>query len=155
MLEASIIINLSLIIYQDLRSQLVYWFLFPTLGLLLAYLHFSHSDWYNFIIAISLNIVLVFSITLILLIYSKFKIKRPFFKEVFGLGDLFFFLAIAVGFPSITFIVVFVLSIIFSLVTGILLIKKQTIPLAGFMSIFMMVLLATNWIFNTVNLYII
>ncbi|WP_281987679.1 hypothetical protein [Aquimarina aggregata] len=157
-LKGLIIFNLGYITYQDIKSRTVYWFLFPTLMLLLGYLHYSNTQQIQFLTAIAINITLVLAILAILYLYTVLKIKRPFFKEVFGLGDGLFFLAIALAFPTISFIILFVSALIFSLVTWLVLKNKalhKTIPLAGYMSAFLLFIFIGNWTTNTINLYLI
>ncbi|WP_299223275.1 hypothetical protein [uncultured Aquimarina sp.] len=104
-----------------------------------------------------MNTGLILSILLVLYLYTLIRIKRPFFKEVFGIGDALFFLALAIAFPTITFIILFVFSLLFSL--GIWLIAKNntkynTIPLAGYMSLFLILIFMGSWITHKINLYL-
>ncbi len=155
-LKSLILFNLGFISFQDLKNREVYWFLFPLLIILLGYLHYSNTSQINFVISSGINLVLIFSIIAILYIYTLLKIKRPFFSEVFGIGDALLFIAIALAFPTITFVIIFVFSIFFSLAVWIILkntLKHKTIPLAGYISIFMILIYLGDWIIDTVNLY--
>jgi len=157
-LKGLVIFNLGYIAWQDLNKREVYWFLFPSLFIVLGMLHYNHVLPVHFKNAIVINLGLIFSIVSILYIYSLVRIKRPFFKEVFGLGDALFFVTFAIAFPTATFIVFFVFSLLFSL--GIWLIikknsKHNTIPLAGYMSLFLILIFIGNWITDAINLYVI
>lgn len=69
-----------------------------------------------------------------------------------GLGDILFFYAFGTGFQTVTFIVLLACSILFSLFTFLILknrLKLKTVPLAGFMGLFLMVVLAMGEVFNT------
>jgi len=153
-----IILNLGYITYQDIKYREVYWFLFLSLLIILGYTHYTNVLPLHFKNAILINIGIILSIVSVLYVYTLIRIKRPFFKEVFGLGDALFFLAIAVAFPTISFTILFVFSLLFSL--GIWFViknnsKHNTIPLAGYMSIFFMLIYLSSWTTNIVNLYII
>ncbi len=157
-LKALIIITLGFILIQDHKNREVYWFLFPGIMLLLGLLHYYNSLLINFSISIITNLLFVFVLLCILYLYTIIKIKKPFFKEVFGIGDVLFFTGIAVAFPTITFIIIFVFSILFSILVWAILKRKseyQTIPLAGYMSLFLLLLLVGNWSSNIINLYLI
>lgn len=153
-----IMFNLGYITYQDLKKREVFWFLFPTLLILLGIEHYKNVMPIHFKNAVFVNIGLVLLIIGIQYVYNAIKIKRPFFKEVFGLGDALFFVAFAVGFSTITFIILFSCSLIFSLALW-LIIKRNSLhthaPLAGYISIFLALILLGNWITNTINLYLI
>ncbi|WP_109301628.1 hypothetical protein [Aquimarina sp. AU474] len=156
--KALIILNLGWIVYQDLKSRAVYWFLIPSLIVQLGYLHYTNVLQTNFLSAIIINIGIIFAIISILYLYAILKIKKPFFKEVFGLGDMLFFLALAIAFPTITFIVVFVFSLFFSLFLWLTFKNKSkyhTLPLAGYMALFLILILIGNWLTNAANLYLI
>ncbi len=156
-LKGLILFNLGYIAQQDLKNREVYWFLFPSILVLLGFNHYKNSLPINFINTSLINTMLVVLIIAVLFLYSSLRIKRPFFKEVFGLGDALFFLVLAIAFPTVTFTILFVLSLIFS--TGVWLILKNnsrytTIPLAGYMSLFLIFILIGAWSTNSINLYI-
>lgn len=158
LLEGLLVIQLGAISFQDIKDREVYWFFFPIVSMILGYIHYSKVEWINFQNAILINLVLLSIILSILYLYTRIRIKKSFFKEVFGLGDLLFFVALGIGFPTITFIILFTFSIIFSLIVWMLFKNKRkhnTVPLAGYMSIFLMIVLMANWIFKASNLYMI
>lgn len=156
-LKGLILLNLGYITWQDLLNREVYWFLFFSLFISLGFLHYNNVLFIHFKNSILINTSLIVSIITVLYMYSAIKIKRPFFKEVFGIGDAFFFLAFAIAFPTVSFTILFVFSIIFSLVLWMILKKNSkhnTIPLAGYMSLFLVLVFSFNWISNSINLYI-
>ncbi|WP_299600639.1 hypothetical protein [uncultured Aquimarina sp.] len=158
LLKGLIILNLIYIIVQDIKNRKVYWFLFPSLLMLLGYLHYKNVLPIHFKNSIVINIGVIVSIMLILYAYARIIMKRSFFKDVFGLGDALFFTVLAVAFPTISFIILFVFSILFSLFTWLITkknAKHETIPLAGYMSLFFIFIFLGNWITDTINLYII
>ncbi len=158
LLKIIIISVLIIIMYQDLKDREVTWFIFPILIGLLGLLHYHHTQRINFLYAILINAGILVVIMGLLYLYTLIKIKRPFFEEVFGVGDLLFFVALAIGFPTMTFIVLFVFSLIFSLLVWLMIKKKakhNTVPLAGYMSVFLTMTFIMQWITNTLALYLI
>ncbi|WP_103069706.1 hypothetical protein [Aquimarina sediminis] len=149
---------LGIIAYQDFKDRKVYGFVFPVLIGLLGLLHYQNVNHINFLYAVLINLGVLIVIMGILYLYTLIKIKRPFFEEVFGVGDLLFFLALGVGFPTVTFIILLVFSLLFSLVAW-LVVKKSakhnTIPLAGYMSVFLGVICIAYWSTNILTLYLI
>ncbi|GAA4276414.1 hypothetical protein [Aquimarina mytili] len=152
------ICTLAVIIYQDLKDREVYGMAFPVLISLLGTLHYHHTSQIDFLYAILINIALLIVIVGLLYVYTLIKIKKPFFKEVFGWGDVLFFIGLAIGFPTVTFIIIFVFSLIFSLLVWLVLknqAKHNTVPLAGYMAVFLGVVFIANWMINTLTLYVI
>ena len=151
-----LISGLFLILYQDVKERAVWWFLFPLFALSAGYLHFRQS-----LVDIFLHQILInFSIVLILFsgafIYSRHKIKVNFFEEAIGLGDLLFFLGLAVAFPSEAFMVILVFSMIFSLLLHVFVSRTnemKTVPLAGYASLFLISIYLSNWLGLYKNLY--
>ena len=95
---------------------------------------------------IILNIVF-FLITLsILMIYMSVKSKKFLnpFQHYFGLGDLLFYVAISPLFLVKNYILFFILSLLFAILMQFGLkkiIKEKTVPLAGFASLFLFIIL--------------
>lgn len=78
------------------------------------------------------------------------KILNPF-ENYFGLGDLLFYLAITPLFLLQSYVVFFILSMIFAIVLQIALskiVKKETVPLAGFASLLLMLLVISDTVLN-------
>lgn len=157
-LKAIILLSFALITYQDIKDRMVWWWLFLTLGGILGYTYYSRiSVWSIYAYSILANLLLISTIILILYLFSKLILRKAFFKEAFGLGDLLFFFAIALGFPTVTFIVLFSFSILFSLVIHLILNRKHKykyVPLAGYMSAFFSIVYFCNLVFNYPNLYL-
>ncbi|KAA1247611.1 hypothetical protein [Aquimarina sp. RZ0] len=157
-LKGLIIYNLGYIAYQDLKSREVYWFLFLSLIILMGLQHYLQVLPIHFINAILINLVIIFIIIALQYIYTIIKIKRPFFKEVFGLGDALFFVSMAIAFPTITFNILFAFSLFFSLSIWLIFKNKsfhQNPPLAGYMAIFLLLIFIGSWSTHIINLYLI
>lgn len=152
-----ILITLAWIAYQDIKDRQVYLFLLISLiaSGLLSFL--NNSTIANFINNIITNLSILLVIVLILWFYSKFRMKLELSKAL-GLGDVLFFIYLAVGFPTITFLVLYSFSLLFSLLLFLILkskMEEKTVPLAGFQSIFIFVILLVNLATNMLNLYVI
>lgn len=144
--------------FQDFRDREVNWVLFPLLGLVLGLCHLFHVDLSLFFASVLGNILVVSCILIILWAITKYIFKKNFLNVSFGLGDVLFFYALALGFPTVTFIYLLVGSICFSLAAFAVVnrfIKMETVPLAGLMSIFLMAVTLLTLLSNTPSLYII
>ncbi|WP_156772410.1 hypothetical protein [Urechidicola croceus] len=77
-------------------------------------------------------------------------------NETFGMGDALFFLCIAVGFPTVTFLILFSFSLFFAITIFSVLKKSQqynTVPLAGLQSVFLAIIFLIDWSFDVINIY--
>ena len=157
LIKMCVMISCAVIIYQDLKDRSVIWTLFPMLGILLAYLHIQYLGWELFLAYALVNCLLISMIILLMFVYTKAILKKPFLNHSFGLGDLLFFYAFALGFPSVTFLILFAGSVLFaSLVFYLYRIKKaaDTVPLAGLMGIFLLCAITISLIPNSPSLYL-
>lgn len=128
---------LAVIIYQDITSRAVYWFLFPLLALVLGGLFLKYYPEPSAILhAILLNGILVSIILITLFLYTKLIAGQKFLNHSFGMGDLLLFYALCVGFPTVTFVFLLATCLAFSLITFTALkskLKDKSVPLAGLM----------------------
>lgn len=116
------------------------WILFPLLGILMGALYYWHTIPQIYLTNTVINFAFVTLTIGILYIYCKLIAKEIFINQSFGMGDLFYFYAFALGFPTITFIVLFAFSLVFSLLIFLFLKKRlhlKTVPLAGLMALFL------------------
>ena len=142
---------------EDFRDRKVYWFWFPVLGASLYALYYSHSkESLLSLLNISLNLLFLAGVLTILFLYTKTVRKQKFLDYSLGLGDIFIFACIAIGFPTITFLVLFPCSLLFSLLAYIFLKGKMhhnTVPLAGFIAVFIMGVLTFSLFIDQISLY--
>jgi|TARA_R110000851_G_scaffold327695_1_gene497517 hypothetical protein len=143
--------SLAFILFQDYRNRQVYTFLFPIFGILGSYLFFLNSkiEYYFFSVCINLGIILI--VVLLNYLFAEVVLKMKLLNEAMGLGDIFFFIAFAISFPTVTFINFFVFSILFTFVihfalSKLLKNKNRYIPLAGYMSLFLMGIYSVSWL---------
>ncbi len=147
----------GLIAFQDFRERAVSWVLFPLVGFLLGFLYLDSTSYEQYALFALVNILLVSGMLLILYLYTKHLAKMKFLNTSFGLGDLLFFYAFALGFPTMTFIVLFSGSILFSLM--VFLFSKtrtqmETVPLAGLMGLFLMGVVLASFFPQVPSLYL-
>ncbi|MEN1784423.1 MAG: hypothetical protein AAGF77_04710 [Bacteroidota bacterium] len=142
---------------QDFKERQVYGFLFPVLAIILGYAHvLVGPSWAVTALQMALNMLLVTLVVTIAYGYTKFLKKQAFLNHSLGLGDILFFGAMAVGFPSTVFLVLFTGALLFSLLVFWALrahFKDGTIPLAGLMGLFLIAVLGVSLLFKQPLLY--
>jgi hypothetical protein len=154
-----LLLTLSIIFYQDFKERRVWAFLFLLFGLLGSYLFYRDSEWEFYKLSILINLGIIIIVLLMNYLFARFILKKRFLKEALGLGDVLFFLAFAISFPTVTFINFFVFSILFTFVFHIVL-KNVSIswhknpPLAGCMSLFLIAVYLTKWLGLYESIYV-
>lgn len=153
-LKLILILVFIIVLYQDFNNRLVYWFLYPIIGILAFAIQL-----YNLpltIVFFNLGFNLLF-VTLILGVsYLYVRYRNLDFKNAIGIGDILFFVFISCTFSIVSFFVLFVFSLLFSLIVHLVLSDKkeeQTVPLAGYMSLFFGVVYAVSFCCNSTFLY--
>ncbi|MDD7886024.1 hypothetical protein [Flavivirga sp. 57AJ16] len=147
-------VSLLFVFFQDFKERLVYWFLFPIIGLLCAWLFYNNTLPELFYNALKMNLAFILIFVLIISLYAKLKLKTSILKTV-GLGDLLLFVAVSFICTTVSFIVLFISALIFSLVLHLALSKNKkvmTVPLAGYMSLFFLAIYLVQWS-GYVNIY--
>lgn len=148
-------ILLLLIIVQDFQFRAISWIWIPLLFLSVLIKSFILSDQEMILDSILQNVLFIFLQITILIIY--FSIKRKKFESVInsyiGWGDILFFLAIAPALCFGNFLLFIVFSILVILISysALSLFKIKTdkqIPLAGLQSIFLLIWLGIEWVFD-------
>jgi hypothetical protein len=138
----------GIVAYQDFKDRTVLWILFPIIAVLLILIHSQRVAWESVLFFSGINLLLVGMVLCILWLYTKWIMKVTFLNHAIGLGDILFLIAFATGFPTVTFIILLVGSLLFSIAAYSALrgfFKMETIPLAGLMGIFLIgVLLFSN-----------
>ena len=135
-----VIVTISLvnIFWEDFKSREVHLFWFFILLLSASFLYLEKTIWQVFFISSLINLTIIIIISFITFLYIKFKLKMNF-NQAFGWGDLLFFIAASFTFATYSFLMVFVIGLLFSLLMHIIVKRFQTtqsVPLAGYMSLF-------------------
>lgn len=145
-------LTLGAILYQDLRYRAIdvrIVVVVFVLCLIRNYLS-TYVDIYDFLISVGFVAFLLIS----LIAYFSVKHKR-FFNPVdseIGTGDILFFLAITPLFYFKDYILFFTTSLIFSLALFFIFrsrLEKRAIPLAGFISLYLMIISSINFFSDT------
>jgi hypothetical protein len=144
-----------LVFVQDSKDRKVYWFLYPIIGVLVFVLQIKAISIHPALINGGLNLVFVSLLILVCFLYAKLKLQQPL-REVFGLGDILFFMTIAFSFSLVSFLILFVFALLFSLLLHLVLKHRQTdktVPLAGNMALFFGVVYGTSFFWECNFLY--
>lgn len=133
-----------------MKDRRVWAFLFPLFALCGSLLFYQNTTFEFYLLSIGINLLIVIVIILINYLFAKYVLKKRLLKEVLGLGDVLFFLAFSLSFPTISFINFFVFSMLFAFIFHLILkrintIRHKTIPLAGSMSLFLLIVYLINW----------
>ena len=159
-LLAILIAILLIFVYQDFKSRAISWFLIPILLMVIIINALMTINIEELTIFSGINLILVLvnflGVTLIISLKEK-KIKN-IINSYLGLGDVLFFLVLTTLFSPINFIVFFIGSIflITLIYGGAMLFSKQKntlIPLAGAMSLVLIVVLLVQQFTTSFNLY--
>jgi len=138
-LKLCLIAIFIIIFWQDTKDRLVYWFLFPTIGVAAYILNARSIGFLPALVNSFLNLMLILAVLLASYLYLAFIKKQGFLNESIGMGDLIFFMFLPFTFSTVTFVILFVFSLIFSLLLHLIYKRKQvdkTVPLAGYMALF-------------------
>jgi hypothetical protein len=154
-LKITLISVLGLIFYQDLKERQVYWFLFPLFGVCSAILFYNSTLPELFYVSILMNLIFISIVLTILFLYSKLKLKTKV-SDVFGLGDVLLFIGLIFSFSTISFLIIFVFSLLFALSVHLMVkqySKFPSVPLAGYISLFFGMVYLSHWVGISSSLY--
>ncbi|MCD2257584.1 hypothetical protein KWG70_00040 [Psychroserpens sp. XSD401] len=146
-----------MIFYQDIKERQVYWFLFPLVALCAGVLLYQNMLPELFFTTIIINLLFMVVLLLVVYLYSRIKLKTQISKT-FGLGDGLLFLALIFTFSSVSFLILFVFGLVFSLVIHLAVKKKSeftTVPLAGYLSLFFALTYSSHWLGLIKSVYVI
>ena len=149
--------SLLALCYQDLKDRHIAVYLIVIALLTTALIFAQQVPLHIYLLHSVQNILIVAFLLAVIWLYARLKFKRPL-NEVFGLGDALFFTIPALSFPRTSFLLLFVGSLIFSLVLFSVLrprFKEKTVPLAGLQALFFAMVLGLNWCFDLSNLYLV
>lgn len=156
-IKTALVLAFGLVTIQDIKERKVFWFLFPIIGIIAGILHFRDTMTELFLVSVLLNISFVLFLLIIVFLYSRFKLKTSV-KNTFGMGDALLFIALAFTFSTVSFLIIFVGALLFSLILHMILNKKKeanTVPLAGYMCLFFILTFICYWNNLIADLYLI
>lgn len=155
-LKLLLVVVFFIVFYQDNKDRFVYWFLYPLIGLLVFSIQIGSVKIFLALVNVSLNLLFVSFLLLTSYLYSKIRLQAASFKDVFGAGDILFFIFISFSFATASFLVLFVFALFFSLLLHLLFKHKntdKTVPLAGYMALFFGSIYAVSFFCETNYLY--
>ena len=144
-----------MVFIQDRKDREVYWFFFPIIALTSGVLLYNNMLPELFYITLIINLLFIIILISVVFFYSKFKLKTTI-TNTFGLGDGLLFFALAFTFSSVSFLILFVFGLLFSLLIHLVFKKKSkytTVPLAGYLSLFFIIVYLSYWLDITPNIY--
>lgn len=154
-LNLIIIIILSLVAYQDLRYKEIHWSLFPMLAIFLIISGLIHSPFLMYLKECAFNILLLTIQTIILSAYYYLRGKhlKSIFNNSIGLGDMAILIAVGFAFSKMNFIIFYLSGLIITLILWLafqLLLsrKEKLIPLAGFISLYLIMIVLFELTFD-------
>ena len=149
------ILILGTLFYQDIKERKVSLWILISGVIIGGTIHLLQQDTMVFLSTVGFNLLFISVIFGILWMYAKFKMKQAIFN-VFGWGDLVFFILLAVSLTIASFLIIFVFSLIFSLSIFLLLkprFTEKTVPLAGLQSLFLGLVIIMNRLTNSIDIY--
>jgi Flp pilus assembly protein protease CpaA len=151
---------LGVVVFQDFKSRAISWFLIPLLFVGFIAYGLLMIQPVELLTYFGINFMLVAVNLLCVTLFISLKEKRftNILKDYLGLGDVLFFLVLTVVFSPFNFIFFYLGSILLTALIygGIILInkeKKLLIPLAGVMSLILIVAIAAEQIIPSFKFY--
>lgn len=142
------ILVFSVMLYQDFRLREISWILFPVLAIIVIFIATLELSIKTFISFTVFNIVFITIQLAVLAIYFSLKNKKLTLRldKYIGLGDILLFYVFSLAFSPMNFIIFFTVSLFIILIIWLIISliakpKITTIPLAGAFSLVMLVLM--------------
>lgn len=149
--------SLLALCYQDLKERQIAIYLLGIALISTTLLFVQQVPLQTYLWQCLQNTAIIAMLLAIIWIYSRLKLKQSL-NQVFGLGDALFFLVPALSFPSTSFLLLFIASLIFSLLLFWVIkprLAHKTVPLAGLQALFFAMVLGLNWFFEFNDLYLV
>jgi hypothetical protein len=150
---------LAFIAWQDFKFRAVYWWLFVWLLIALAAAKYLQADWHELQHDFTINAIFLLMQIIFLHVYFSLKERKiiNLFKGYFGLGDLFFLVAIAAYFSFFNYLLFYLSSLLMVIMVNTALSytakrHDKKIPLAGEQAILLALLLITDQLSTEINL---
>ncbi len=147
------ILLLLLVLVEDLKYRAVHLWVFPLLLVSFMVLKLQDSSFATVLTESAFNLALIIFNLILLTAYFSIKFKKPTLitRSLIGWGDILFFGCMIPLFSFRQFVLVFPLSVAFSLIAFLLLSvsKKQAdlkVPFAGFQALFVLALIGLDYL---------
>ena len=146
------------VIWQDFSSRTIHWPLIASSGIFLGINCYIENGPFDSISLVLKNLAFLIVLMSILVGYYVFRQRstRSIINTSIGSGDLFFFLIMALSFSFLNFMFFYFLGLLFSLTIWLAFrmlinVKDISVPLAGMLSAYMIILLILDILFSGFN----
>ncbi|OEK09145.1 hypothetical protein A8C32_10445 [Flavivirga aquatica] len=142
---------LLFIVYQDVTRRRIHVVLPVCVFGLSLFVNYSSKELTFINVGYNIGFVMVNVLGLVLYYSIKSKNLINPVDRFIGLGDIVFFIAITPLFNLKEFILFFIIGLFFSLLVHIIMVlfkKRKTIPLAGYLSLFLIVNVVITYVFQ-------
>lgn len=133
---------------QDFKAREIHWSVFPILASLFIVEGVLSSSLADYLEGALYNLVFLAIQGVVLIIYFLIKRNSPItiINTSVGLGDILFLLVLILAFSNINFIVFYTLGLLLTLIIWLIIRpllseRKDAVPLTGFLSVFLAVVL--------------
>ncbi len=153
-LHSIILVVLFIAFVQDWKFRAISWTIFPLLFGATVTLFFVNQQPWQIIFFNLLFIGLVFTALFLYIAIKRKKFVNLFHADL-GLGDVLFLIAVAPLFWMQNFILFFITGMFFASIFQLIVNRwkpTQTVPLAGYLSLYLIVLGGVSYLFN-INLF--
>ncbi len=138
---------LLILAIQDFRLRAVHWILFPILLMLIIADSLTQVNLKDYVSGTAINLLLIMAQGVILFLYCSVQGKKlnQILKSILGLGDVLFIIIMAFAFSWTSFILFYIVGLIFALFLWMIRIlitrnSQGLIPLAGLLAIYMIII---------------
>lgn len=149
-LHSIILVVLFIAFLQDWKFRAISWTIFPLLfGATVTLFFINEKPWQ----ILCLNLLFIALVFTALFLYVAIKRKKfvNLFRADLGLGDVLFLIGVAPLFWMQNFILFFITGMFFAAIFQLLVNRwkpSQTIPLAGYLSLYLIVLGGVSYLLN-------
>lgn len=153
--QLALILLLGLIAWQDFRFRAVNWIFFPVFLLLAYFSTASEVGYQEAFLTTGINIGFLSINLLFVFLYLSIKNKTiiNFTGDFFGWGDILFLVALAALVSPANFILFFIASLMLVCLLVLIIARlRNSIPLAGLQSVFLLPVFVVNW-FSSSSLF--
>lgn len=136
------------VFWQDITTRKIYWFWLPVIAGCCGILLWKQLPIALFLTSVLINLTVVLILLAVVWLYCEYKLKMNI-KDTFGLGDTLLFIALIFSFTPVVFIILLVFGLICTLILHLSLKHKSkynTVPLAGYLSLFFALAYIANWL---------
>lgn len=147
-LKVLLIASFILICLEDVKYRMVYALNYVFCGVTGFLLHVRMVGLLPALASSAVNVLFAAIVVTVAFAYSRLVMKKAFVNVSIGSGDLVFFGFLTLGLPTVTYITLFIFSLVFALILNFaseLRKPQRDVPLAGYMAIFYAVIYTVSF----------